>query len=235
MQSLHHTDTASVTTNTAPTQPPPHTTRASLVSQTVAAIAYLNLLHSFAGVAAKTSRAVRAAIAHLTAITTAPTEHDLDHDALLTWRPLYCIDVAIFAPRAGEPTVLAVAMHGFGLDVQLFRAQSALPPTGVDSGFFCAHLTVDVHEGQAQPVLLVYDWHPAEEKHQHQLSAQARYARVQEACAAWEGCYVGHARVVRQWAGNTACVEELRDLRVPHARGDFVCLGRGGGYRRIKA
>ena len=41
----------------------------------------------------------------------------------------------------------------------LEQVHDSLPDLDLD-GFFCAHLTVDVNDGQRQPVLLIYDFFP---------------------------------------------------------------------------
>ena len=41
----------------------------------------------------------------------------------------------------------------------LYQVHDSLPDLDLD-GFFCAHLTVDVNDGERQPVLLIYDFYP---------------------------------------------------------------------------
>ena len=107
-------------------------------------------------------------------------------------------------------------------DVQV---QDDLPAVDLD-GFFCAHLTVDVYNDHAQPVLLVYDFHPVDAKRGIQsMPPMDRYTIMQHAVKAWEGRRIGSVKIMRQWAGSVESLPQLQALQLPHARQSFVTLG----------
>ena len=94
---------------------------ASKIARTVAAICYLNVTHSYAAVRAHARSLVSAALDCLeageteTKTTATPTP-----TSLLTWRPAFCIDVAILPPRDARPATLALIAHGFGARAECF-------------------------------------------------------------------------------------------------------------------
>ena len=141
----------------------------------------------------------------------------------------------------------------------LWQVHDSLPDLDLD-GFFCAHLTVDVNDGQRQPVLLIYDFVPVHPTlgvqampprdryamlHHLAMSDYAqpslaqkclacnRYSIVQHAVQAWEGLRIGSVKIMRQWAGSLESLPQLEALRLPHARSDFVCLGDTVRYARF--
>ena len=109
----------------------------------------------------------------------------------------------------------------------------SLPDLDLD-GFFCAHLTVDVNDGERQPVLLIYDFYPVHPTLGVQdMPPRDRYSIVQHAVQAWEGRRIGSVKIMRQWAGSLESLPQLEALRLPHARSDFVCLGDEVKYARF--
>ena len=106
---------------------------ASKIARTVAAISYLNVTHSYAAVRAHARSLVSAALDCLeageaeTKTTATPTP-----TSLLTWRPAFCMDVAILPPRDARPATLALVAHGFASRAECFTVD------------FCAEFAVNV-------------------------------------------------------------------------------------------
>lgn len=98
--------------------------KASKIARTVAAISYLNVTHSYVAVRAHAQKLVSAALDTLeageaemrTVATPTPT-------SLLTWRPAFCLDIAILPPRNARPAALALVAHGFESRADCFTVE----------------------------------------------------------------------------------------------------------------
>ena len=105
---------------------------ASKIARTVAAISYLNVTHSYAAVRAHARSLVSAALDCLeageaetkTTATPSPT-------SLLTWRPAFCIDVAILPPRDARPATLVLVAHGFKFRAECFTVNFCAEFAGI--------------------------------------------------------------------------------------------------------
>lgn len=167
-------------------------------------------------------------------------EHALDHavseaqisqDAYITWRPLHCKDIFIFANGNPEDSMVGVAV---GAHCQFFCSQNSTVSMPTECAVvFMAHVTCDVLEdGREQMVILVYDILCDGDSFQDN-PVRDRYANLLQHRKLIETSFqLGEAIFKVQWMGEGSCQTKVATLQLPHEKCGIVEVGGRVQYQR---
>jgi len=154
----------------------------------------------------------------------AASEAQISQDAYITWRPLYCKDIFIFANGKPNDTMVGVAA---GKHCQFFCSQHSTVSMPTESAVvFMAHVTCDVlQDGREQMVILVYDILCDDDSCQD-TPVRDRYANLLKHQRIIETTFqLGEAIFKVQWMGESSCQAKVATLQLPHEKCGIVEVG----------